>query len=67
MVDKLFTVPAAAVGEVVGQLEPQVLVDLGSGPAELAGAPLMASASDGVATGLTLDLVFVDACKAAVG
>ena len=28
MVDKLFTVPAAAVGEVVGQLEPQVLVDL---------------------------------------
>ena len=28
MVDKLFTVPAAAVGEVVGHLEPQVLVDL---------------------------------------
>lgn len=28
MVDKLFTVPAEAVGEVVGQLEPQVLVDL---------------------------------------
>jgi mRNA interferase MazF len=28
MVDKLFTVSAAAVGEVVGQLEPQVLVDL---------------------------------------
>jgi len=28
MVDKLFTVPADAVGEVVGQLEPQVLVDL---------------------------------------
>jgi mRNA interferase MazF len=28
MVDKLFTVPAAAVGEVVGQLEPQVLVEL---------------------------------------
>jgi mRNA interferase MazF len=28
MVDKLFTVPSAAVGEVVGQLEPQVLVDL---------------------------------------
>jgi mRNA interferase MazF len=28
MVDKLFTVPAVAVGEVVGQLEPQVLVDL---------------------------------------
>ena len=28
MVDKLFTVPTAAVGEVVGQLEPQVLVDL---------------------------------------
>ena len=28
MVDKLFTVPVQAVGEVVGQLEPQVLVDL---------------------------------------
>jgi len=28
MVDKLFTVPAVAVGGVVGQLEPQVLVDL---------------------------------------
>jgi mRNA interferase MazF len=28
MVDKLFTVSAVAVGEVVGQLEPQVLVDL---------------------------------------
>lgn len=28
MVDKLFTVPSAAVGEVVGQLEPQLLVDL---------------------------------------
>ena len=28
MVDKLFTVPSAAVGEVVGQLEPQVLVEL---------------------------------------
>ena len=28
MVDKLFSVPAEAVGEVVGQLEPQVLVDL---------------------------------------
>ena len=28
MVDKLFTVPVDAVGEVVGQLEPQVLVDL---------------------------------------
>jgi mRNA interferase MazF len=28
MVDKLFSVPAAAVGEVVGQLEPQVLLDL---------------------------------------
>ena len=28
MVDKLFTVPVEAVGEVVGQLEPQVLVDL---------------------------------------
>ncbi len=28
MVDKLFTVPAEAVGELVGQLEPQVLVDL---------------------------------------
>jgi mRNA interferase MazF len=28
MVDKLFTVPTTAVGEVVGQLEPQVLVDL---------------------------------------
>jgi mRNA interferase MazF len=28
MVDKLFTVPIQAVGEVVGQLEPQVLVDL---------------------------------------
>lgn len=28
MVDKLFTVPSAAVGGVVGQLEPQVLVDL---------------------------------------
>ena len=28
MVDKLFTVPTEAVGEVVGQLEPQVLVDL---------------------------------------
>ena len=28
MVDKLFIVPAAAVAEVVGQLEPQVLVDL---------------------------------------
>ena len=28
MVDKLLTVPAEAVGEVVGQLEPQVLVDL---------------------------------------
>jgi hypothetical protein len=27
----------------------------------------MAPASDGVATGLTLDLVCVDACKAAVG
>ena len=28
MVDKLFSVPAAAEGEVVGQQEPQVLVDL---------------------------------------
>lgn len=28
MADKLFTVPLAAVGEVVGQLEPDVLVDL---------------------------------------
>ena len=28
MVDKLFTVPTEPVGEVVGQLEPQVLVDL---------------------------------------
>ena len=28
MVDKLFTVPLQAVGEVVGQLEPQELVDL---------------------------------------
>ena len=28
MVDKLLTVPIQAVGEVVGQLEPQVLVDL---------------------------------------
>jgi mRNA interferase MazF len=28
MVDKLFTVPVQAVGEVVGQLEPQGLVDL---------------------------------------
>jgi mRNA interferase MazF len=28
MVDKLLTVPAEAVGEVVGQLEPQVLMDL---------------------------------------
>ena len=28
MVDKLFTVPTEAVGGVVGQLEPQVLVDL---------------------------------------
>jgi mRNA interferase MazF len=28
MVDKLFTVPTEAVGEVVGQLEPQVLMDL---------------------------------------
>ncbi|MGB5134902.1 MAG: type II toxin-antitoxin system PemK/MazF family toxin [Prochlorococcaceae cyanobacterium] len=28
MVDKLFTVPLQAAGEVVGQLEPQVLVDL---------------------------------------
>ena len=28
MVDKLFTVPSAAVGGVVGQLEPQVLVEL---------------------------------------
>ena len=28
MVDKLFSVPTAAVGEVVGQLETQVLVDL---------------------------------------
>jgi len=28
MVDKLFTVPLQAVGEVVGQLERQVLVDL---------------------------------------
>ena len=28
MVDKLFSVPTEAVGEVVGQLEPQVLVDL---------------------------------------
>jgi hypothetical protein len=27
----------------------------------------MAPAPNGVATGLTLDLVFVDACKAAVG
>jgi mRNA interferase MazF len=32
MVDKLFTVPSAAVGEVVGQLEPQVLVDLDLAP-----------------------------------
>ncbi len=31
MVDKLFSVPAEAVGEVVGQLEPQVLVDLDLG------------------------------------
>jgi mRNA interferase MazF len=28
MVDKLFTVPIQAIGEVVGQLEPQALVDL---------------------------------------
>jgi mRNA interferase MazF len=28
MVDKLFIVPAEAEAEVVGQLEPQVLVDL---------------------------------------
>jgi len=28
MVDKLFTVPLQAVGELVGQLEPQGLVDL---------------------------------------
>jgi mRNA interferase MazF len=28
MVDKLFTAEIQAVGEVVGQLEPQVLVDL---------------------------------------
>ena len=28
MADKIFTVPLAAVGEVVGQLEPDVLVDL---------------------------------------
>ena len=28
MADKLFTVPLAAVGEVVGQLEPDVLLDL---------------------------------------
>ncbi|MFM1799501.1 MAG: Toxin MazF [Cyanobacteriota bacterium] len=28
MDDTLFTVPSAAVGEVVGQLEPQVLVEL---------------------------------------
>lgn len=28
MVDKLFTVPIQAVGEVVGQLEPHVLIDL---------------------------------------
>jgi mRNA interferase MazF len=28
MVDKLFTVPIQVVGEVVGQLEPDVLVDL---------------------------------------
>ncbi len=28
MVDKLFTVPLEAVGAVVGQLEPQVLVEL---------------------------------------
>ena len=28
MADKLFTVPLAAVGEVVGQLEPDLLVDL---------------------------------------
>ena len=28
MVDKLFTVPIQALGEVVGQLEPDVLVDL---------------------------------------
>jgi len=28
MVDKLFTVPVQALGEVVGQLEPDVLMDL---------------------------------------
>ena len=28
MVDKLFTVPMEAVGAVLGQLEPQVLVEL---------------------------------------
>ena len=28
MVDKLFTVPIQAVGELVGQLEPQVLIEL---------------------------------------
>jgi mRNA interferase MazF len=28
MVDKLFTVPIQTIGEVVGQLEPQALVDL---------------------------------------
>ena len=28
MVDKLFTVPIAAMGIVVGQLEPQVLIEL---------------------------------------
>ena len=28
MIDKLFTVPIQAVGELVGQLEPQVLIEL---------------------------------------
>ena len=45
MVDKLFTVPNQALGDVVGQLEPDGLRDTGPGVAGMAGTAVM-DASD---------------------
>jgi hypothetical protein len=45
MVDNLFTVPNQALGDVVGQLEPDGLRDTGPGVAGMAGTAVM-DASD---------------------